>query len=419
MDGWYDAAGALQTTLTPQPIGVLWSSVTTVPDVSIAEGLGHALRRLICRDCETGVHFKTRQVTFSSAGVPTFADLAASGTGGSAGADSAYFTAIASFHQHLWGVGYGVGNTAGYTSFRPELARFSQPSFSPFQTADSIVIGDRVRALRERAVMLAVAGNALFLGASKALFRGDGLRPGLVDRGNAGREVRPDRTEGRCGGWLDLLLLDLERLGALHRWRSTAVPVRCDRGRGVHRGQRIQGDRHLRQAHVPGAGALRQRVWCPYALRVRCAAGRLCLHRRGHRTGGELRRVGGADLPEHRGWSERAGGSGDCRDVLDHLERRALSMDRRRHRRAARNQHQAAGCGLVDSPAADECRGRLVHADRAPRLGHGYEWRIRSLKNGVYGSYVGPMVQSQFTTLAADGSSGGPHDLRPGQSTVS
>src|SRR5690349_14335272 len=42
MDDWYDATGALQGTTSPHPVGVLWTSVTTAPDVTIAEGLGVA-----------------------------------------------------------------------------------------------------------------------------------------------------------------------------------------------------------------------------------------------------------------------------------------------------------------------------------------------------------------------------------------
>jgi hypothetical protein len=42
LDGWYNAAGALQATLIPQPVGVLWTAVATAPDVTIAELLGVA-----------------------------------------------------------------------------------------------------------------------------------------------------------------------------------------------------------------------------------------------------------------------------------------------------------------------------------------------------------------------------------------
>lgn len=171
MDGWYNAAGALVATASPQPCAVLWTSVTAPPDVWVAEGLGTLYIAQTSAIDEAGLYYRTQTVVFSAAGVPTVADLKANGTGGAAGADNAYFTAVWSFHQHLWGVGYGAGTTPGFTSFRPELAKFSGPSFGALQTADSIVIGDKVRALRERVINGAVAGNALFLGASKYLFR--------------------------------------------------------------------------------------------------------------------------------------------------------------------------------------------------------------------------------------------------------
>lgn len=171
MDGWYDATGALQANANPQPVGALWTSVTVPPDVWVAEGLGTLYVAQTSAIDVAGLYFRTRTVVFSVAGVPTFADLNANGTGGAAGADFAYFTAVWSFHQAVWGVGYGAGAVAGYTSFRPELAKFSPPSFGNLQTADSIVIGDKVRAVRERVISGGVAGNALFLGASKYLFR--------------------------------------------------------------------------------------------------------------------------------------------------------------------------------------------------------------------------------------------------------
>lgn len=171
MDGWYDATGALTSNATPQPCAVLWTSVTAPPDVSVAEGLGTLYVAQTSAIDVAGAYFPAQTVVFSLAGVPTVANLKANGTGGSAGTDDAYFTLVCSFHQHVWGWGFGAGTTAGYTSFRPELGKFSQPSFGAFQTADSIVFGDRVRALRERPIGAAVAGNAMFVGASKYLFR--------------------------------------------------------------------------------------------------------------------------------------------------------------------------------------------------------------------------------------------------------
>lgn len=231
LNNWYDVNGNPGGSFSANPIGVVWSSMTTVPDVSVTEGLGVAY----IANCEAadvnGLYWPTKvyydygtstvtglttttlifPATFAlsatvaitkngtplvvttdytragsvftlvvaaissdvfdltfSAGIDT---LLVNGTGGNAGTDTAYFNGVVAFQQACWGFGYGAGNAPGYTSYRPELARFSPPSFQPFQVEDSLTLGDRVRSERERIIAGVVAGNALFLGGASILTR--------------------------------------------------------------------------------------------------------------------------------------------------------------------------------------------------------------------------------------------------------
>lgn len=166
---WYDTTGALQGTTAPEPIGVLWSSVTTAPDVWIAEGLGVAYLAHTEPVVGSTLTFATR--TFTAPG--TIADLT-SDLDADSSAEPLYFAGVIAFQQHLWGWGFGAGTT-GATGYRPELARFSQPIFDDtgglFQAGDSLTIGNRVRSDRERIVGAGLAGEALYLGAPFMLTR--------------------------------------------------------------------------------------------------------------------------------------------------------------------------------------------------------------------------------------------------------
>lgn len=231
LNNWYDVNGNPGGSFSANPIGVVWSSMTSVPDVSVTEGLGAAY----IANCEAadvnGLYWPTKvyydygtatvtglttttlifPATFAlsstvaitkngtplvvttdytragavftlvvaaissdvfdltfSAGIDT---LLVNGTGGAMGTDTAYFNGVVAFQQACWGFGYGAGNAPGYTSYRPELARFSPPSFQPFQVEDSLTLGDRVRSERERIIAGVVAGNALFLGGASLLTR--------------------------------------------------------------------------------------------------------------------------------------------------------------------------------------------------------------------------------------------------------
>lgn len=228
LTGWYDAAGTtLYTNTTPQPAGVLWSSITTAPDVSVAEGLGlayiahpegadsatltfplrvfnqapaalsvtsitragstatltaaanHNLRTgdlIVVAGAAQSEYNGQFAVTVTGATTLTYTVTGTPATPATGtitykapvtnqlGHDSNPMYALwaASFKNHLWVGGAGSGTTAA-DHYRPELSRFSAPSFGAFASSDSVTLGDRVRSQREKIVMGIPAGDALFL----------------------------------------------------------------------------------------------------------------------------------------------------------------------------------------------------------------------------------------------------------------
>ena len=169
MDDWYDNTGALQGTTSPHPVGVLWTSVTTAPDVTIAEGLGIAYIAHSEPVVGSTLTYATRMFTPPGTLADLTSDLDVSG-----GAESLYFAGVISFQQHLWGWGFGSGTTAS-TGYRPELARFSRAIFDTtgglFAPSDSLTLGNRVRSEREAIVGAGLAGQSLYLGAPFMLTR--------------------------------------------------------------------------------------------------------------------------------------------------------------------------------------------------------------------------------------------------------
>ena len=159
MDGWYDATNVLHAgSLSPKPVGVLWTAMTAPPVVTIAEGLGTAY--IAHRDAldQNGLYWQSQTFTIAGGVVPWTNDF-----GDGAGAVGVYFTSVASFQQAVWGSGFGAGVTAA-TAYRPELLRFSPPDFGTLAVADSLTIGNRVRSQRERTVGLGATPNALVVG---------------------------------------------------------------------------------------------------------------------------------------------------------------------------------------------------------------------------------------------------------------
>lgn len=156
--GWYSSTAVLTSTAIPQPAGVLWTSITTSPDVFVAEGLGTLYLAHTGGVDSTALNFPTR--TWDGTYPVVVNDYAADLDG--SGSKSIYANGVIGYQNHLWYWGFGTGNAVA-NAYRPELARFSTPSFGVPSGADSITIGNRVRSDREKIISGGLAGNALIL----------------------------------------------------------------------------------------------------------------------------------------------------------------------------------------------------------------------------------------------------------------
>lgn len=158
---WYDGtAGSLQGTTSPEPAVVIWSSISTAPDVFVSEGLGFLYIAHSQGIDSSALNFPTKQ--WDGTYPVALTNLKGSGTGGTAGTDDIYANGCIAYQDHLWIWGYGSGNTVA-DAYRPELARFSQPDFAALQSSDSLTLGNRVRSDREKIISGGLAGNALIL----------------------------------------------------------------------------------------------------------------------------------------------------------------------------------------------------------------------------------------------------------------
>lgn len=214
LDSWYNAAGALQSNAAPEPVGVLWTPVTTAPDVTATEGLGVAYFAHTEAASSATLSFKGRSLTLPGTLADQTSDL-----NGDASAEDLYPVGCVAFQQHLWIWGVGSGTTAA-DHYRPELARYSQPNFTfPFLAPDSITLGDRVRSEREKIVGGYVAGDALYLGSPAALTRVTGY-------GRTSWFKKPlDKSFGFAGP-----KAMTARGSTLYYWSYGAGPMRCQQG---------------------------------------------------------------------------------------------------------------------------------------------------------------------------------------------
>lgn len=404
MDSWYDATGALQSNATPQPIAVLWSSMTVAPDVTLAEGLGTLWVANTSAIDVNGLYFPTKQVTFSVAGVPTLTSLVANGTNKAAGVDVAYFTTVVSFHQHLWGVGYGAGAVAGYTSYRPELAKFSQPSFDPLQTSDSIVVGDRVRALKERTIGAVVAGNALFLWASKSLFRitGYGRDSWFVetlDQRYGGVGPKSGVAVGNTLYlWSSRGLMRCDDAGQVEPlWDATVATIAT-----VSNESRVvlgfdQSTDQVMALYDQGSGT---RALMAFDTRRNCYASF------DGDIGVAMRCAGIVDVITSSTATPPAAPavptlvSSTVQSSSSAIATWTVGDALAQHEVTFRQQGLPTySLVATTDPGVTSTTFTGLNASTA------YEWRLRAVKNGIYSAYVGPAAASQFTTSATASSS--------------
>lgn len=162
--GWYDNAWAFTAASTAEPVGVLWSSLTEPPVVTVAEVLGTAY--IAHNDAATAAALSHATRTFSGTSI---ADLSADLDG--TGADPVYFLGTFAFQAHLWGWGYDQGTVAS-TAYRPDLLRFGGPIGGALDAdgASSFAVGHRVGSAREAIVGVCVAGNVAYVGTSYSLW---------------------------------------------------------------------------------------------------------------------------------------------------------------------------------------------------------------------------------------------------------
>lgn len=156
---WYNNAGTLQGTTSPQPAVVIWTGITTSPDVFVAEGLGTLYIAHAQGVDSTGLNFASK--SWDGAFAATLTTLTAD-LDGAASAEDLYFNGVVAFQNHLFSWGFGSGTTAA-TAYDPSKARFSAINFGAFSASDSITIGNRVKSDRERIINGGLAGNALIL----------------------------------------------------------------------------------------------------------------------------------------------------------------------------------------------------------------------------------------------------------------
>lgn len=163
--GWYDIDGVFEENTEAEPLGVLWSSMTTSPTVHLAEMLGSATITCTTASDETTATFVTRRFVVGS-----LADYVQD-LNGDTNDEDVYALGCIAFQSHLWVWGFGMGTDIADT-YRPELLRFGGPNGGELvdDGGGSIGVGHRVRSARERVVGACVAGDVLYVGTPYSLW---------------------------------------------------------------------------------------------------------------------------------------------------------------------------------------------------------------------------------------------------------
>lgn len=471
LTGWYNTAGALQSTLLPEPRAILWASITTAPFVLVAEGLGlayiahteaadgsalayptrvfnpsptalsvtsitragatatltaaaaHKLRTgdrvTVAGANETEYNVTaivtvtgTTTFTYAVSGTPASpatgtitytalvtlfqADLDASGA-----AEDIYALGVQSFKNHLWYWGFGSGTTAA-NGYRPELARFSGPSFTTPIGADSITIGDRVRSQREKIIAGTAVGDALFLAGPFILSRVTGAGRASWFRKQIGKEMYGVVGPKACcaaGDWFyawgprgPYRCPEMGKPEPLWEAITTAIAAAINTSRIV--ASFDEGRDLVRFYYDAGTGV---RTYCAYhtvrnvwlgpdddaGLAIRAAATIAPVY-----ASTAAPTVGPTGAPTTASTTAVTTSSATANWTAGD----AGATTRIEYRRQSDTTWTIAVSNLAAGVASYGITGLTSNV--------AYEWRAVHIKDGIESSYLGPVAGSQFTTAA-------------------
>lgn len=393
---WHNGTtGALTGNTSPQPAVVIWTSITTSPDVFVAEGLGTLYIAHAAGVDAANLNFATKSWNGSFAvSLSTLtADL-----DGAGGAEDLYFNGVIAFQNHLWAWGFGSGTTAT-TGYDPSKARFSAINFGSFSAADSITLGNRVKADRERIISGGLAGNALILQGTYITSRVTGYGRSswyreIVDEANGITGPKAGVSDG--GYWYYWSSQGPARIGAADPVEPLDEPVRALVASVVNPEKIVAGRDYSNNSIFflvdTGAGVrvkasyhVRRNIWTTTSDDIGLAI----------RAAGEVTPVVGSVS------AGSAGPSGTPSSATNTLTGQTTSTAGWTNGDATAQTEISIGtvASGTYSVIATLNAGVSSYAFTGLSSSTDYQWRVRHVKNGQYSSYL----SSAFTTTAAGG----------------
>lgn len=392
---WYNGTtGALVGNTSPQPAVVIWTSITTAPDVFVAEGLGTLYIAHASGVDAAALNFATKSWngSFAVALTTLTADLDTSGA-----AEDLYFNGVIAFQNHLWAWGFGAGTTAT-TGYDPSKARFSAPSFGAFAASDSITIGNKVKSDRERIISGGLAGNALILQGTYITSRVTGYGKSswfrqIVDESNG--IVGPKAGVSDGGYWYFWSPRGPCRIAESGDIEMLDEPVRALVASVVNK-EKIVAGRDIDTSQVfflvdTGSGVrtkvayhTRRNVWITTSDDTGLAM-RAC---------GEVNPVVGSTSAAVSGPSGAPSGASTTEIGVTTAKANWTNGDSAASTQVEYRLQGATSWTVVTTVAA----GVTSYTFSGLSDVTAYEWRVAHLKNGQYSSYLGPSASTRFTT---------------------
>lgn len=403
MTGWYNAAGALQSNLNAEPVGVLWTACTTAPAVSIAEGLNEAYIAHNGSLNATALSFPLKKYTMPGTIATVTADFGA-------GVVNVYALGAVSYNQHLWIWGFDKTAVAG-TAYRPEKLRHSAPYFDTIVAAGSgsFDIGHRVRSAREGIQCGIVAGEVLYIGGAFGLWA-------IVGEGRDSFQKKPLSSVVGIAG----LKAACEANGVLYGW-SYRGPFRVS-------GFSMPEELHVGIPDTVAAIANPQRVIAAYDE----DRDQVCYF---YDSSGVRKKFASYDITRDvwLGPDSAIGVGIACANRITPVTSSAVALDPPTGPPTAASTSSIGSTtavanwanGDVSAGTSTTVEYRIQGATAWSSAGTAgtaatsftitglsnntaYEWRAAHLKNGQLSAYLGPVAGSQFTTAESGTGTGDP-----------